>query len=230
MVTLLFTSILILGIIAVGLYFWQKPASRRELEEDLPHSSFPLREPRQLFSNSADVEENQKTLAPSASADELLKRAASDDKSALDEASTIADQNVYDRVLSVFLDKEKSDSELLSLVSHVVRNGLKVNRQLASAIIQSWKNSPDRPSTAKMLHIAALSDDVATYQSAVEEALRFWRHNRISQMTAIELRSLFDGEFWVLSSGSRNSGAGFILKRTLANARRELEAAARVSQ
>jgi hypothetical protein len=40
---------------------------------------------------------------------------------------------------------------------------------------------------------------------------------------------LFDGEFWVLSARTRSSGAGFILKRKLASARRELETAMRVN-
>jgi hypothetical protein len=39
------------------------------------------------------------------------------------------------------------------------------------------------------------------------------------------LRSILEGEFWILSSPTRRSGAGFLLKRALAGARRELEAA-----
>ena len=78
-----------------------------------------------------------------------------------------------------------------------------------------------------MLHIAALADVAEIYQGAVEFALQFWRGNRIPGLSPIELQSLFDGEFWVLSSDTRRSGSGFILKRTLASARRELEGAAR---
>jgi hypothetical protein len=32
-----------------------------------------------------------------------------------------------------------------------------------------------------------------------------------------------NSEFWVLSSNTRSSGAGFVLKRTLSNATRELK-------
>jgi hypothetical protein len=51
----------------------------------------------------------------------------------------------------------------------------------------------------------------------------------LTGVSAAELRALFDGEFWVLSAQTRSSGTGFVLKRTLANARRELETAMRVN-
>jgi hypothetical protein len=76
-----------------------------------------------------------------------------------------------------------------------------------------------------MLHIAALSDDAAVYQKAVETALTFWRDGHLIDISAVELRSILDGEFWILSSPTRSSGAGFLLKRALNGARRELEAA-----
>jgi hypothetical protein len=77
------------------------------------------------------------------------------------------------------------------------------------------------------LHLTALADDADLYRSTVEMALDLWRQGLLPNVTSAELRALFDGEFWVLSAKSRNSGAGFILKRTLANARRELETAVR---
>jgi hypothetical protein len=59
----------------------------------------------------------------------------------------------------------------------------------------------------------------------VEKALGLRREQKLADISPAELRALFDGEFWVLSSRTRSSGAGFVLKRTLKNARRELEAA-----
>jgi hypothetical protein len=114
---------------------------------------------------------------------------------------------------------------LLSLVSYVTQHELRVNKKLADRVIDSYKRAPDRSSTAKMLHVAALSDDAGVYQSAVETALEFWRDRLVPEISAQELRSILEGEFWILSSPTRNSGAGFLLKRTLAGARRELEAA-----
>jgi len=61
-----------------------------------------------------------------------------------------------------------SDPKLLSLVSFVSRNELRANKKLAESMIGSYKSAPDRNSTAKALHVAALSDDATVYQSAVE--------------------------------------------------------------
>jgi hypothetical protein len=97
-------------------------------------------------------------------------------------------------------------------------------------VLASWSANPDRGSTARALHFAALSDDADIYRGAVESALQLWRAARLGDISVIELRALFDGEFWVLSSRSRSSGAGFVLKRTLDGARRELEAAPGANQ
>jgi hypothetical protein len=76
-----------------------------------------------------------------------------------------------------------------------------------------------------MVHVAALSDDAAVYQSAVEAALKFWRDRHPSEISTRELRTILEGEFWILSSPTRSSGSGFLLKQALAAARRELDAA-----
>jgi len=120
--------------------------------------------------------------------------------------------------------KAESNSQLLSLVSKVRQHELPVNEALAASLIEFWQKSPDRSSTAKMLHIAALSDNAEVFKTAVELALRFWREGKLADVSAIELQALFQGEFWVLSSGTRTSGAGFVLKRILASARNELGA------
>ena len=115
-------------------------------------------------------------------------------------------------------------------MSFVSRNELPVNEALARAVKGSWQRSPDRNGTAKALHFAALSDNARLYGEAIENALTLWREERLNDISPTELRTLFDGEFWVLSSRTRNSGAGFVVKQTLANARRELEAATRAGQ
>ena len=98
-----------------------------------------------------------------------------------------------------------------------------VDKALVQQSIEHWQKSPDRNSTAKMLHAAALSDDAEAYQTAVEHVLRSWRESKLRDISAVELQSLLNGEFWVLSSGARSSGAGFVLKRTLSIANRELQ-------
>jgi hypothetical protein len=133
-------------------------------------------------------------------------------------------------VLSELVKLADSDPKLFTLQSYMTRNELPVNVELASAVVASWRKSPDRSGTSKALHFAALSDDADVYSSAVETALAFWRQGRLPDVSALELRALFDGEFWILSSRTRSSGAGFVLKRTLDSARRELEAAASATQ
>src|SRR5450432_2947099 len=183
MVTLLFISVFIIGILAVALYFWQKPATRSE-RASLP----PLRQPRSLFSQpdtiasatphlSAAEAEKQRSL--------LLEKARTGDESALEGAHALGDKKFYHQVLDLLVTAADSDTALLSLVSYVARNELPVNNNLAQAVLDSWQKAPDRNSTAKALHIAALADDAELYQSAVEAALRYWRAGNLSNVSPV---------------------------------------------
>lgn len=220
MVTFLITSVFILGFIAVAIYFWQKPATK-------PESYFlpPPPPPAGLFSEQPDEAEPapaiSRTVDPELKA-ALLQRAEHGDKSTLQETHLVGDSALYDELLRELVIRAHSEAEVLSLVSYVARNELPVNKSLAEAVIDSWQQSPDGSSTAKTLHIVALSDDAALFSSTVETALQFWREGKL-KTSPEELRALFDGEFWLLSADIRASGLGFSLKRTLANARRELE-------
>ena len=155
----------------------------------------------------------------------LLELAKQGERSALDQAHATGEVDLYDHVLSELVTQADTESKLLSLASHVSRNEFPVNAPLAKAMIASWKAAPDRNRTAKALHFAALTGDAALYRESIEDALQLWREGKLADVTSAELRSLFDGEFWILSSRSRSSGAGFVLKQTLTEARRELEAA-----
>ncbi len=171
MVTLLFTSVFVLALVAVAIYFWQKPANTSQtIELPLP--------PTQLSGLFSDYQ-----LKPIQTPDYGV---------------------------------ETRESHLIQIESHVDKDSVQKS-------IEYWQESPDRNSTAKMLHTAALSDDAETYRNAVDMALQSWREGKLRDISAVELQSLFNGEFWVLSSGSRSSGAGFVLKRTLSTANRELE-------
>ena len=224
MVTFLITSFFILAFIAIALYFWQKTASQPEIEMLPPPPG------RGLFidnpaTDKAVAAANAEAAREAAAArrTELIERAKNGEKSALQEARN--DKTLYEEVLNLFVAGADSDPGLLSLVSYVTRNELPVNQKLAERVINSFNNPPDRNSTAKMLHIAALADDAAVYERAVKVALGFWRQGQLTEVSPQELRSILDGEFWILSSSTRSSGAGFLLKRTLAGARRELDAA-----
>lgn len=167
MVTFLFTSVFVLGLLAIAIYFWQKPANRSETI-GLP----PLPEERRgLFS---DVRVNE--LRPA-----TKKQLA---------------------------ESPKVDAETF---------------QEAIKAIKAFEESPNRTTTTNLLHIAALADDAKNYGRAVELVLSSWRDGSLSDLSARELQALFNSQYWVLSSRTRTSGAGFVLKETLSSANRELE-------
>lgn len=167
MVTLLLTSVLVFGLLAIAIYFWQKPANTSQpIELPLPP------EPRNLF---PDVTVNQ------------LRSPVSEELS----------------------DKgRKVDAEMF---------------QEAIKAIKSFQQSPNKNSTADLLHVAALSDDAKNYSRAIELVLMSWRDGSLSDLSARDLQSLLNSQYWVLSSRTRTSGAGFVLKETLSTANRELE-------
>jgi len=219
MVTLLITSVLILGLFAVAVYFWQKPR-QTESTEALP----PPPDARGLFEEiSTPLAIDSPPTPDNDLRESLVMRASSGDRSALKEAHDLNNTTVYDEVLTALTNSCSSNAQILSLTSHVTRNEWPVNKSLASAFLDYWQDNADRSSTAKMLHIAALSDDAETYQRAMESAVQMWRAGKLPDLPATELQALLNGEFWVLSSATRSSGAGFVLKRSLASARRELE-------
>jgi hypothetical protein len=223
MVTLLFTTAAILVLFGIVIYFWQKPVAG-DSARVLP----PPPNARGLFDaeSSTEADDAEHHALMFQQREELIKQAKNGEREPLVAANRNGDPKLYDRVLTELVQVSDSDPKLLSLLSYVSQNELPVNRSLAEAVLVSWRVAPDRGSSARALHFAALSDDPDIYRSAVESALQLWRAARLGDISAIELRALFDGEFWVLSSRSRSSGAGFVLKRTLDGARRELEAAA----
>jgi hypothetical protein len=227
MVTLLITTVALLVVLGIGLYFWQKPA---------PDSSAyvlpPAPNARGLFAyeSSNEIDDQEQLALIARRQEELISAAKTGKRSALLEAHQLCDATLYERVLSTLVEYSDSDPKLLSLVSYVGQNELPVTDDLATAVISSWQEMPDRHGTAKALHFAALTDNPDTYRKAVESALQLWRAAELKDISAVELRALFDGEFWILSSRSRSSGAGFVLKGTLESARRELEAAVGAKQ
>ena len=226
MVTFLITSLVIAAFLAVAAYFWQKPTYSTKTE------SLTAPPGRGLFLDgspegaalvAAETESEALANAERTRA-ELLNRAREGEKATLEEAHTTGDALLYNEVLNSLVDSVESDPALLSLVSHVSRHELPVSRKLAERFIDSTKRIRDRHATAKIVHLAALSNNAEVYQTAVETAIEFWRSGSLADVSPQELRAILEGEFWLLSSHERSSGAGFILKRTLANARRELEA------
>jgi hypothetical protein len=222
MLFVLITSLAAVGIIAVVFYFSLLRPSRQPEHALPPAPSF-----AGLFEPKSEPEQSSELRAQSATElrSSLLERAAKCEHETLIEAYATGDAALYEHVADTLLDAADSDAKLASLASYVTSNELPVGKKLAAVFVESCRRSLDRGTTAQMLHIAALSDDAEIFNGAVAEALQHWRDGKLPSVSAAELRALFDAEFWVLSSSTRSSGAGFILKRTLASARRELEVA-----
>jgi hypothetical protein len=225
MVTLLITSFLLLAGITYAVYLWQRPSSKESAEALLPPPGG-----GGLFGDELSEPPPQRELrgAPAVSEGErqqLLSRAEAGEKKALDDARALGDGALYDEVLNILTERADSDKSLLALVSYIARSdsSLSVNRHLAEKFIESWKGAPDRTTTMKMLHVAAGAGDARLYQTAIETAYQFWCDRRLSGISADELRQLIEGEFWLLAPEVRNSGAGFLLKRTLARLRKQLK-------
>lgn len=167
MVTFLITSVLLLGLLAIAIYFWQKPAKTSQAVELPPppvqglFSDFKLNELR-----SATVS-NQLSEKPKE------------------------------------LDREDFEQ--------------------AVAAIRNFQQSPHKKSTTDLLHVAALTDDARNFERAIELVILSWRDGSLSDVSAKDLQAVINSEYWVLSSRTRTSGAGFVLKQTLSNANRELE-------
>jgi hypothetical protein len=222
MVTVLVTSLLLFAAISYAIYWWQRSSSTTDATRALSPSR-----PGGLFSELKPAEEAallaaEKEAQFSAQRNALLLRAAQGERKVLDEAQAIMDANLYDEVLDTLTKQANSEQSLLSLVSYIARSdSLRVNQNLAVKFIESWKRAPDRGATAKMLHVAALAGDAAVYRQAIETAFEFQRDGRVPSLSADELRQLVESEYWLLPAESRNSGAGFVLKRTLARFRSE---------
>lgn len=222
------TSFLLLVAIAFAIYRWQHPSSNKNTEHALPPSHYsglfsdddlPAM-PQAIANSEIEVSRSEQRTA-------LLARAAAGDKEMLWDAHATGDEALYDEVLDALVEQASSSVESLNaLVSYIARSDkLRANAKLAEAQTKLWKALPDKCSTPAMLHTAALTHDARIYQQAVEVALRFWREGRLPDLSANELRALIESEYWILAPSARSSGAGFVLKRTLAAFRRELQAA-----
>ena len=169
MVTFLITSVLLVGLVAIAIYFWQKPAKTSQTIELPP----PPPQVRGLFSDFKLNEVRTETTS-----------------NQLSEHPREIDGEDFEKAL---------------------------------AAIRAFQQSPNRNSTTKLLHVVALTDDAKNYGRAIELVLMSWRDGSLSDISAKDLQTLFNSEYWVLSSHSRTSGAGFVLKEALARANRELE-------
>lgn len=161
---------------------------------------------------------------------ELLGRAREGDLGTLGEAHTSGDARLYSEVLDALAaGSDKRQEDFKALVSFISKSdGPRANARLAERVIEACDRSPDRHTLVEMIHVAALSDDAATYRKAVEVAFRAWRAGRVAGLSAGELSELIESQYWVLDRRARCSGAGFQLRRAIADVRRGLGARRKV--
>lgn len=225
MSVLFIVTVLLLAAVAYRIFRKQQELNSYRAERELYQSP-----PPSLFDQPPDRAEAERlsaaegARAASELRSSLLTRAAGGDYTALADAARAADESLYGATLAESLSwANASEDNLRALASFVASDSeLRGSRELADAYRQLWERAPDRASTAHLLHLAALADDPDTFGDAIAAAARALREGRVTNLTGEDLRSLAESEFWVLSSESRATGAGFVLKQRLASLRQEL--------
>ena len=225
MSVLFIVTLVLLAAVAYRIFRKQQELNSYRAEREL-HPS----EPRSLFDHTPDRAEAERLSAEEsarAAAElraSLLTRAAEGDYTALADAARADDSSLYGAVLAESLKwANASEDNLRALAAFVASDSeLRGSRELADAYRTLWERAPDSATTARLLHLAALSDDPETFGDAVAAAARALREGRLTSLTGEDLRALAESEFWVLSAESRTTGAGFVLKQRLASLRQEL--------
>jgi len=222
---LFIVTLVLLAAVAYRIFRKQQELNSYRAERELYRS-----EPRSLFDQTPDAAEAERLSAEDAARAaaelraSLLTRAREGDYTALADASRADDKSLYGAVLAESLIwANASEDNLRALAAFVASDSeLRGSRELADAYRKLWERAPDRAGVARLLHLAALSDDAETFGAAVGAAARALREGRLQNLSGEDLRSLAESEFWVLSTESRTTGAGFVLKQRLASLRQEL--------
>jgi len=227
---ILIISVFLIFVATLAILRTKRPPSNEEAEYLPPGLS-----PRGLFDDSAASSlgqgsegEFERKASDEEFEKELLSRAARGDFEVLKDAHACGGE-LYRRVLDALVERcGESADELRALADFITQNDeLGASAALAERLLEDWERNPSRASVPRLLRAAALSDDAATFERAMSSVLRAWKDGRTTDVSAEELRSLFEGEYWLLSSEAKRSGAGFLLKQRLSHLRRELSGARR---
>jgi hypothetical protein len=221
-------TVALLVLLAAGFYTYSRKAARSNepVDRQLPKPSFDG-----LFPASGVVSATGQPVADTVAyrRAKLIDRARSGDLETLSEASGTDDRELYQDVLETLIEAASNSRETLSaLISHIAASSdLRGNKRLAEHVIEEWKDNADAASTGKMAHVAALSDDAATYEQAVDLIVSYWRAGRLPQLSAEQLIEIVESQYWILSHEARHGGEGFALKIKFVKLRRELATATR---
>lgn len=160
----------------------------------------------------------------------LLARAFVDDETALDEAHALGDRDLYNEILEALVSQAEGDPERLRAIAEYIvdSRALRSTRDFAKSMIPYYGGRLDPRSLADMLYLAALSDDAAVYEEAIRAARERFKQRRIAILPRDFVVTVESG-YWLISAETRYSGAGFTLKQLIAEVRRELTSAIRLS-
>lgn len=230
------SAILIISIFLLAAASYAIIRSKRSRSKQAGAGYFPPAQPRGLFDTYGPGGERQngrlraeQELAAETARQSLRARAAAGDLDTLTEAHRRGDAALYRELLDTLVGKTAADPEAFgNLAALVARSDeLRATGALALALLERWRESPSPASTAELLRVAALSDDAAVFETVLTSVAEAYEGGLLGGLSGEELRALCESEYWVLSSEAKRSGAGFVLKRTLAEVGGRLAAAAR---
>jgi hypothetical protein len=226
---ILIITVFLIFVASFAILRTKRPSSREDTEH-LP----PGVRPRGLFDDAAygslveggGEAERDGQEAPKKLEESLRERAARGDLEVLRDARATGDMTLYRSILDGLVGRSaESLADLHALAAYIAHSeDLRSTPALAEMILEGWRRNPARAPTAELLRVSALCDDAGTFGRAVSEVLQVWEDGHLGGMSAGELRSLFESEYWLLSSEAKRSGEGFVLKQKLADARRRLTA------
>lgn len=189
-----------------------------------------------LFAEQQAEESRQLAIAGAKLRDEehrqrLLNLAAEGDETVLDEASKLGDTLFYAEVLRELTGQANGDAELLRGIAEYIVDSqeLRSSSEFAGMMLGHWSASISQRSLADMLYLAALADDAEVFKRAINEALKLWRADLRTKISAKDFLATVECAYWLMSGEVRYSGSGFILKQAIADVRRQLAAANRWS-
>jgi hypothetical protein len=221
---ILIISVFLLFVASFAILRTKRSSSRDDATELPPGVS-----PRGLFDAPARDEEAPRQSPEQIRRAALRERAGRGDLSALSEAHAARDTALYRFVLDGLVGNASGDAaRVRELAVHVAGSrDLRASPELAELLLGLWREGPTPASTAELLRVSARSDDAGTFERAVTAVLQVWEGGHLAGLGAGDLRSLFEAEYWLLSSEAKRSGAGFALKQKLADVRRRLAAGGR---
>jgi hypothetical protein len=230
--TILFISILLLAAVAFALHRRKRrtPPKEPDFLPDLRNFDGLFAEQRaeemKLLAHAEEERRVQEERRRS------LQRAAEGDKAALDESRAHGDAVFYREILQTIVAQAEGDGEALrSIAEYIVDSrALRSSGEFAAMMIERWGKTPDQSSLVCMLHLAALSDDAEVFKRAVEVSSKLFREGLLPRVSAEDFLATVESAYWLIEAEVRSSGSGFLLKRLIADVRRELAAASRRSE